>query len=451
MIKKFLFYIVLIAVNVLFIEAIAYGFYRVKYGDYARHDLQLERIQAIQSIKQGAVFTGENSADKVSSPGASVREILHPYAGYTVEGLRPIQGCIEEPAQPYKCIDRDLRPEDLAMPKRSAKALNVAILGGSVAVGTVNGAPHRYYQKKLAALPEYQGREVTVHLLAAGGYRQPQPLMMLNYYQTLGAEYDLVISLDGFNEVAIAGSEYKWNKIHPAFPRSWKHRLAGGASTEQINLQARKVALQERHVGRATFFSNPIARNSATFNLIWKVFHSNYQAELAGLNEEITYFDASPDKPRKLQFEGVGPVYHFNNWDDTLEYAAQLWANSTLLSHGAAQVQGAKFFHFLQPNQYIEGAKPIMSAAERSIAIATPGSGKGGYGGWYVKGYPFLKERQQWLKAKGVNSVDLTYLYKDEVGDIYIDSCCHVNSKGSAMIVDAIVAEIHRYNLANPE
>lgn len=450
MIKKSLFYIVLIAVNVFFVELIAYGFYRVKYGDYARQDLQLERIRTINSIQQGAIFTGENPAS-ASPTSKSVREVLHPYTGYTVEAVRSIEGCLADEAKPYQCLDRDLRPEDSPMPKRSDQVLNVAILGGSVAVGTVNGAPHRYYQKKLQALPEYEGRDVVVHLLAAGGYRQPQPLMMLNYYQTLGAEYDIVISLDGFNEIAIAGSEFKWNQIHPAFPRSWKHRLAGNASAGLINLQAEKVALQKRHTGRATFLSNPIVRNSATFNLLWKIMHSNYQGELTTINEQISYFDAAPDKPRKLQFEGVGPVYKFSDWDSTLKYAAELWANSTLLSYGAAQVQGANFFHFIQPNQYIEGAKSVMSEAERRIAIAEPGSGKGGYGAWYIRGYPFLKERQQWLQGKGINTVDLTYLYKNEPGDIYIDSCCHVNTKGSAMIVDAIVQEIHRYNSANPE
>lgn len=436
----------IVAVNCLFLELIAYGFYRVKFGDYSREGLQLERVSTIRDIRSGPVFTGKPSDRSSVDAQEKSKEIIHPYAGYTVDGRTPTPGCVKQKASdPLECQQRILRPEDSPMPKRDADSLNVALLGGSVAVGTVNGATPKLYQTMLSQLPEYQGRKVVLHMLAAGGYRQPQPLMLLNYYQTLGAEYDLVIALDGFNEIAIAGSEYKRHKIHPSFPRSWKFRVSGKVSTELIGLQAEKVALENKHVGRANLFSNIIARNSVAFNLLWKVLHSNFIRNVGEVSLQSQHLQAKDDIPDEFQFEGLGPNYDFSDWENLFAYSATLWANSTLLTHSSAQVHGGRFFHFIQPNQYIEGAKPQMPAVERAVAIAP--AGKGGYGNWYKKGYSYLKKEQDRIRKMGVNSVDLTYLYKDEVGDIYIDSCCHVNSKGSDMIIQAIVDEIHRFNV----
>ena len=67
------------------------------------------------------------------------------------------------------------------------------MLGGSVAVGTIHGTIPDYYQKRLKRLPEYRDKEIVIYGMAGGGLRQPQQLMLLNYYYSLGAEFDLII------------------------------------------------------------------------------------------------------------------------------------------------------------------------------------------------------------------------------------------------------------------
>lgn len=437
-------------VNYAFVEAIAYGFYRLKFGEYNATQLQVERITTINDIANGAVFTGEQANVRSDSKPLTKRfskEVLHPYFGYTTEGTQAIENCEASDAAPLDCYERIKSPLDTPLPKRGPNTLNVALLGGSVAVGTVTGAPRRAYQRLLAKLPEYQGRKVTLHLMAAGGYRQPQSLMMLNYYYSLGAEYDLIISLDGFNEVSVASSEYKWNKIHPSFPRSWNHRTKNTISVDAVNLQAKKINLEGRHSSWADFMSNPIIRVSPLSNLLWRVKHSRYLSQVSRLNAEIASVMGQADESGAPSFERFGPDYAFSDWSDLTSYTADIWAKSNHLAHGIAEVQGAKFFHFIQPNQYIEGAKEFMYPEERAVAIAPPGAG-GGYGAWYKMGYPFLKKQQSWLKEQGVHTTDLTYLFRDFKGPIYIDNCCHVNSQGSDMIVHAIVDTIHQYNLS---
>ena len=65
------------------------------------------------------------------------------------------------------------------------------------------------------------GKKIVVINLGLAGYKQPQQLMTLNYLLALGAEFDIVIALDGFNEVALPGS-----KISPT--RSIHSILAAG-------------------------------------------------------------------------------------------------------------------------------------------------------------------------------------------------------------------------------
>lgn len=47
------------------------------------------------------------------------------------------------------------------------------------------------------------GKNFIVINFATDGYKQPQQLMILNYLLALGAEFDVVINLDGFNEVSL--------------------------------------------------------------------------------------------------------------------------------------------------------------------------------------------------------------------------------------------------------
>lgn len=78
----------------------------------------------------------------------------------------------------------------------------VGIFGGSVARQCCDqGAP------RLAALlewsPRFAGREVVPLCLGHEGYKQPEQLLVLAYLLSLGQQFDLVINIDGFNEVAL--------------------------------------------------------------------------------------------------------------------------------------------------------------------------------------------------------------------------------------------------------
>ena len=76
--------------------------------------------------------------------------------------------------------------------------------------------------------------------------------------------------------------------------------------------------------------------------------------------------------------------------------------------HAIAQARGIRYFHFLQPNQYLEGSKP-MDAEERRVAIQEDHP----YAANVRKGYPVLQELGRDLVRRGVTFVDLTDIYAD--------------------------------------
>ena len=75
----------------------------------------------------------------------------------------------------------------------------IGIFGGSVAAGfAVATQEARDFQP-------IDGRNVRVLNFASGGYKQPQQLLVLSYFLSLGQTFDAIINIDGFNELLTDG------------------------------------------------------------------------------------------------------------------------------------------------------------------------------------------------------------------------------------------------------
>jgi len=105
--------------------------------------------------------------------------------------------------------------------------------------------------------------------------------------------------------------------------------------------------------------------------------------------------------------------------------------------HALCEANGIRFFHFLQPNQYVAGSKP-MEAGERMRAVnpANP------YAHFASVGYPLLRGAGSELRSAGVNFHDLTLVFENVREPVYIDDCCHVGPRGDELIADAMAAAI---------
>ncbi len=62
--------------------------------------------------------------------------------------------------------------------------------------------------------------------LGIAGYKQPQQLLALAYFLSLGAEYDLIINLDGYNDIVLPITDNYSFGVNPFFPRAWNLRIS---------------------------------------------------------------------------------------------------------------------------------------------------------------------------------------------------------------------------------
>ncbi|MBX2849898.1 MAG: hypothetical protein KTR16_16355 [Acidiferrobacterales bacterium] len=432
MIKKIIFSTILIIFNYLVIEAISYGFHLFKYKNYDLAEIQKTKHAAIDAVNQGTVYTaGDEYSEK-----AILKKIIHPYVGYTIDGKIKSDDCVSE--SPQDCYTRIRVDTDKPFPKRSDDKLIVAVFGGSFSLGTVNTGNVDFYKLWLGRIPQYQDKEIIVMSFAGGGYKQPQQVMSLNYLYGLGAEFDIVINIDGFNEMAIPHYGHRQGGVHPSFPQSWSAYMQSALSVELLDAYASKKVLVEKQASFAKFSSIPGFRHSPTLNIIWRIKNDNALLEINELSSEIQTSNSSEN--RDFRYQEVGPDYEFTDWPNFYRYSANIWAKSSVLMKAATEINGGQYFHFMQPNQHIEGAK-ILSDEERRIAY-DPSLG---YGRVFKESHQYLVEKFDYLEENEVAFFDLTYHFQDTPDTLYIDTCCHMNYKGYGFVVAEVVARITPY------
>ena len=114
--------------------------------------------------------------------------------------------------------------------------------------------------------------------------------------------------------------------------------------------------------------------------------------------------------------------------------AARFWQRGALMMRRLAELAGADYYHFLQPNQYVPGSKPL-SAQEREFAWLPDASEKAAV----EQGYPLLRELNRELQSQGINYFDLTRIYAGNPQTLYRDTCCHVNDAGNELLAAEMV------------
>ena len=66
-------------------------------------------------------------------------------------------------------------------------------------------------------------------------------LLVLNYMLALGQTFDLVINIDGFNEVALPPITNLPNQVNPFFPRNWFGKTAALKDASSPPLKNRRL------------------------------------------------------------------------------------------------------------------------------------------------------------------------------------------------------------------
>ena len=301
----------------------------------------------------------------------------------------------------------------------------VAVTGGSVSEQFFN-ASHNQLREYVEKLPRYAGKKVDMVMLGRGMFHQPQQLNAVAYYLMQGGKLDMLINLDGFNEVT-GPTEQNWGGVNPTFPFVWAEMFLGqmkGQSLAKIG----EVMMWKKFRSFALDTFEPL-RFSVTATTLWS-FLDHYcdkqtvAAESAlrdTSGQELPYFISGPKPDHRLSTE------------ETVVIGEQLWEQGSHQLQALAKLYHFSYFHFLQPDQYVTDSKPL---SEEELAHAyQPKNPRYAY---ITDAYPLLEAGVVRLHATGEDVVSLTRLFKNEHRTVYHDECCHFNELGHQLIVDVI-------------
>lgn len=421
--SRALFYTILFIFVWACVELTFFLAYRFQFGAFS--DARLQRAEVVQECNL------EANARNIHDTGEKNWNVIHPYLGFVTESIDRNRPCPEE----GYCDQRPRTYDDLPFAQSTDDNVIIAIIGGSFAGGVSHGAGPGFLEHQLRKIPRFRDKELIFYHLAVGGYKQPQQLLKINYFLTLGAEFDIIINIDGFNEVALPGPENLSKGVHPVFPRNWYYYVDTALNPELLALYGKREGFRLARQRWAHLFSKPVVNFLPSTNLIWKFLDQRLTARIRQTDVDLVAYQE--DSERKMHYATTGPDYTFNSKDEFYEDMAEIWARSSLLLDNICRGQGIHYYHFLQPNQYVEGSK-IMSEAEKKTALSPHSL----YGQAAAEGYPFLQRKGKWLQEQGVSFHDLTMLFADTARPLYIDDCCHLNMPGYGLVINEIVQTI---------
>ena len=403
------------------VEGASWIAFRALYGTPFSHArVQAQAADLSLAPDPAAMTVGE------AAGGAAPRiQALHPYLGFVLANgrLPPGEGAVGR-LDNYGFVAGHLRFEP------SADVVVVGLLGGSVAKRFGEGAGGRELAALLARAPRFAGREVELVNVALPGYKEPQQLLALSYLLALGAHFDIVVNLDGFNEVALSG-ENVGRGVFPFFPRFWDLQ-AQVPDAATLALMGRVIELRDQRQAWAEMVGQAPWRYSVTAGLVWRRWDERLAERLSAVQLRIV-----TAKQAELTFSAAGPTRVYADQTELARDVARVWGESSRSIAALARGHGFSYHHFLQPNQYVPGSKP-MDDEERRVAYL----GTHPYRASVELGYPLLRARGSELVAEGIAFHDLTGLFVSERGARYRDDCCHLNASGEGDLARAVAAAI---------
>lgn len=375
--------------------------------------------------------------DPTQNSPDSFNQIVHPYLGAALEPL-------EKKEIPFGSDDDTMENYGFGpfsgpfIREHQPDSISVAVVGGSVAKQFVTHGHPEILFKKLAQLPKYAGKKFIVSVPTNYGYKQPQQLLAINYLLSIGAHFDMIINLDGFNEVSMPFPENYIQNISPYYPRSWNMRMQNLDLAPEMRRIIGRIGFyrQEQDLLHEKQKSSPL-RRSFTARLLWEISDRRLKEKIDQGQQELLSQKAN----ERSGYIVTGPGRTYTGDTDFMDDIVSVWKQSSLMLHQVAQARGIEYFHALQPNQYVEGSKP-MGDEERAATLNPQSHFRQGA----ISGYPLLRSTGEQLRNEGVHFYDMTMVFADQPQRLYTDDCCHIFPEGSAILAerlgDAIVADL---------
>ena len=369
-----------------------------------------------------------------------VGEAVHPYFGVTHRPGTPFD--VPEPLRADAAAPSRLRtnnfgfvsPHDYPFASREDQFV-VGLFGGSVGLWFCQvGAPRLVEQLRRQAF--FQTRQIVPLCFSHEGYKQPQQALVLAYFLARGQRFDLVVNLDGFNDVALGALNHE-RGLDASMP-SVQHL------DPLINLVNQSALTPQKLASLAAIFRDRQRLGDLTGTLgatriaaVHFVLDRYYRLVLDRYTRELGRFSGLPSNPAENPLVQATPPIAPRDRAALFADIAGMWARSSRLMHEMLAARGASYVHVLQPNQYYSMRR--FSAAEAATALSDTSP----YKRSVEQGYPALvAAAESELRAGNVRFLDATRVLDPEPAPVYMDNCCHYTRAGNYRLADFIAASI---------
>lgn len=322
----------------------------------------------------------------------------HPYFGF---------GVVSNYSNSDSLINEPLFVNDINN-DQSANKIKILILGGSVAKHLTQNTTSDKINFKSITINEkdifqktineyFSSDKFVVFNASIDGGKQPQQLFKLYYLDLLGYNFDIVINLDGFNELALSLSENYELNDHLIYPRNYSRLISKFNSNfdcvKELNKKVRR------------FLYLPILEFYDLF------FIRNCHFKIEGQNQNSGTRFSEMTTFKKM------------NFNDAFLISKKIWKNSSEKTYEFLNKKNIIYIHALQPNLYLENSK-LLTEKEQILKNYKK------YGDVIQKYYINFSSNDIDVK----NKIDLKFLFKNNNEELYRDYCCHLNNKGLHLI-----------------
>lgn len=378
------------------------------------YDAEAVRAE-IETVRQTVLKAIPGLEDTVADPEGG--KIPHPYLGW--DDLNRLEQVRME-SEKFRTGAFD-------------RGFEILIVGGSVS-GLVakNGGPT--IRDTLAADPRFGDRKITILSHGRGSFKQPQQVMLVAYLLGLGYRPDLILNIDGFNEVAL-GSDNVALGAHPLYPHWIQYAPAVSRRAQSPEVTERLTvlrALQARLAGAVDQGLEHGFLRSAILGRWTEARVVKLGNQCSAVHDEVTEALAS-----QSTFDPtLGPRFDGKH-DNTLEMVVGGWVEASLQIHAMAKNHGIPYLHVLQPTLHDKGAKQL-TPEEIKHGRLKPSWSQG-----VVDGYPLLRAAAPQLTEQGVWFLDGSDTFKELADETYFDGC-HFRGPGMVLFAERVAKEILR-------
>lgn len=420
--------LILIAVNLaiafICLEALSLAFYFIKQKQFF-YTRTKAKEQVVEDIERLGIRVDE-----------SIVERLHPFFGYV---MKP--GAFTNEKLKLKVNKHGFFSlYEYPFVKTNKKQFIIGVFGGSVANNlAVEEYKNQILSKKLQIYPEFADREIVVLNFGNGGYKQPQQLLILNYFLALGQELDLVINIDGFNEVALSNLNNK-AEVEIGMPSVQHIQPLTGLANNNLPPEAMSSIVEinetkkQLKAGIDKLQTCQLALCHAVTSLQVKQLVNNYQQAVVKYDSQVKQSNSDTANSSIVYIPKADSVLQDAA---AFEKMASMWYKSSIGMNQILSSRKIKYFHFIQPNQYYP-TKRAFTAKEKEIAI----NKESPYIEGVKKGYPVLLSKVDDLQKARVNVFNAVNILDNTKETVYKDACCHYNSVGEEVLANYVSRSI---------